>query len=260
MTTTTHYPTYSQDIQEYIQVTNSSEKVTENFRMNELFNPRNGLAKHPLSKKVVDCLQLIRDYFDVPIRVTSTYRNYIPTNGVSPASISPHMLGQAIDFQFIGTQEEVDNLYLFFKEDIENKGMLFQLLWEKGCRGFGSYDNFIHIDTVRSELYPAFSAKRKALYNGEIYAHWNKMKRLLFRKSNYIITATKEGDLITEKRESEQSNIELFFLGISGSIVGLFNEIRISEDRGKDFDGWNIAYLMVVAIFFVLIILLLFKK
>ena len=252
----THYPVSNQDQQQYLIVKDTNEQLTKNFQMYELFNPKAGLNEHPISEVVVACLQAIRDFYNEPIIVTSTYRNYIPVGGISPATVSPHMLGQAIDFSFSVDSGYADNIYTHFRDDVMHQGQLFNMLWQIGARGFGSYDNFIHIDTVKSELYEPFRNKRSKFYQGEIYAHWNKMKRLLYRKTSFVMMATESGELVSnlDVYDQDQGQYELFLTGLAGSVAGAFSEFWEVEDRGYDFDFWNVAYL--VAALFILIMVL----
>jgi hypothetical protein len=219
----TYYPTVDQDPNEYILVRNSSEQLRDNFVMKELYNSRTGLSEHPLSVQVIDCLQAIRDYFGVPIRINSTYRNYIPLDGVDPANISPHMMGQAIDFSFIGDSQEVEALYLLIRDDFNQKGELFNILWDIGCRGFGSYDSFVHIDTTQSELYEPFRKKRRTSYQGALYARWNKMKVLRYKE-----VSDKPANPVTEAVDI-----------VRGVVNGYVAEVMDGEDRGDDVNMKN---------------------
>lgn len=240
----THYQVREEDPNRYIMVSRSTGFVTDNFTMLELYNPKVGLKEHPLSMDVVDCLQLIRSFTGVPIRVNSTYRNYIPTDGVNPATTSPHMLAQAIDFSFMASKENSEKLYVAIREDFDRKGPLFQLLWEAGCRGFGSYDTFIHIDTVRSELYAPFKGKRGTYYRGEMYARWNNMKSLLYRKADVVLTPAGE---LQPSTESKDNPVVEEVKSVVGTVIGVMKEIFDNEDQGKDFNALHLVYLLLAA-------------
>ena len=232
----TYYPVVDNDPNDFITIRNSDELIRPNFKMSELYNSKVGQQEHPLSEQVIDAVQAIRDYTDMPIRITSTYRNYIPTDGVSPASISPHMMAQAIDFQFVGDAQEVENLYLQIRDDFDDKGELFQILWNIGVRGFGSYDTFIHIDTVQSELYEPFRAKRTTSYNGQLYARWNKMKVLRNMSADDLLS----GNVLVNAYNT-----------LSGVIEGTVEELNNAEDRGKDFDWRSMS---IIAAFIIAIL------
>lgn len=216
--------------------------------MGELYNSRTGLEEHPLALDAVRCVQLVRSFTRVPIRINSTYRNYIPTDGIKPASTSPHMLGQAIDFSFLTSEEEAESLYVAIRDDFDRKGPLFQALWEEGCRGFGSYDTFIHLDTVRSELYEPFRAKRGATYQGALYARWNNMKTLLYRKADIEIAPS--GELQETGKADHPVVAEVKH--IAGTVSGMISEIFHNEDQGRDFNLLHAAYLAIVIILLLL--------
>lgn len=192
--------------------------ITENFTEDELFNPKNGLDAHPLSMDTVRAVQHVRSYFGLPIRVTSTYRNYVPSGSgvVNAAQRSPHMLAQAIDFQFIDTEKRPD-LQVAIREDFASKGELWQQLWAMGVRGFGVYDSFIHLDTVKSELYADFRSKRTNTHEGQQYAYWNSMKELRY------VSAT-GNKFIRQLKEQ------------FGTVVGMGAELANGEDRGTDIE------------------------
>lgn len=244
----THYQVIEADPNEYIFVENSSNLVTANFTQAELYNPKTGLDTHPIAVAVIDALQTIRDYFGFPIRVNSTYRNYIPTDGVGAASTSPHMLAQAIDFSFLTDQQIEDDLYMSIRDDFDQKGELFQILWDKGVRGFGSYDTFIHIDVVVSELYPPFKAKRTSQFQGQRYARWNKMKTLRYKSPTIRYTGKEmESAPVTNSiQETIQEGL--------GVISGYASELLDAEDRGKDFtqrSGFYLSSIILGGLLFV---------
>lgn len=221
----TYIPQAPNDTTGYVMVSNSSQKLRENFTVGEFYNPKTGLPSHPLAVSVIEAVQYLRTKFGMPIRITSTYRNYIPTGpGVVGASThSPHMLAQAIDFQFIGTEREVNPIYIELRDDFDNKGPIFQELWDMGIRGFGSYDTFLHLDCVQSELYPVIAAKRTRRYQGKLYSRWNSMKTL----RNLSIGPT---------------NVVLdTILVTAGEIRGVFADLGNAEDRGKDIRAKHVA-------------------
>lgn len=224
----THYPVSPQDDTEYFIVGNRSTQLRPNFRESEFYNAKTGLSEHPIARACVDAVQFLRTQSGIPIRITSTYRNYIPAGGVNPATISPHMLAQGIDFQFIADSSTADQLYLEIREDFNNQGPLFQALWEIGIRGFGSYDHFIHLDCVTSELYQPFRQKRWRTYRGQIFGRWDNMKRLRYRSpgsSNLL------GELV---------------LGAAGSVQGWINELRNNEDQGRDAGFRNVLPIILI--------------
>ncbi|WP_282777963.1 D-Ala-D-Ala carboxypeptidase family metallohydrolase [Phaeodactylibacter xiamenensis] len=226
----TYLPQAAAETTSYAMVSSSSQMLRENFTVGEFYNPKTGLPAHPLAIKVIDAVQYLRTRFGMPIRITSTYRNYIPSGPgvVGAATHSPHMLAQAIDFQFIGSKREVNTIYIELRDDFDNKGPVFQELWEMGIRGFGSYDTFLHLDCVQSELYPVFASKRTRRYQGQLYSRWNSMKTL----RNLNLSPT---------------NVVLdTILVTAGEIRGMFAELGNAEDRGKDIQSRHIRTIALV--------------
>lgn len=254
MKPTTHIPLHEQDPNTFIMVSQREGQVTENFSYNELHNPKTGLAAHPLSRQVVDAMQLIRTVAGVAMNANSTYRNYIPNNGVNPASKSPHMLACAFDSSFLSDTQTNQALYVAIREDFDKKGPLFQHLWAMGVRGFGSYDTFIHLDTVRSELYGDFRSKRRSVYQGKFYARWNNMKELYYQKATMKFV-DQDGQLALVPIDTPQEvAIVRSVKKVAGVIKGTLNELFDNEDQGKDFTyrqgiwmtGAAIALLVIV--------------
>lgn len=229
-------PLHDNDPNDFVMVSSgSSARVTDNFTEGELYNPKIGRS-HPISLQAVRCVQIVRDAFDYPIRITSTYRTYVPPGGVSQ---SPHMMACAIDFQFVGAQAEVDRLFVSVREDYKAKGPLFRALWDAGARGFGVYDTFLHIDTVQSELYPSFRSKRTDTWRGARYAYWNNQKRLRYN------TDTVSANI------AQQSGISFDWLFRPfGALVGMFREIISPDDRGTDIKGRSLAWALVAVLLF----------
>ena len=98
-----------------------------------------------LSDITLNGLQIIRDHFDVPMRVTSTQRSGIHNSDIDGAMNSYHLTGNAIDFKFLGfnatkTQKK-------YHDDIRSQGPLYQKLRDAGVGGFGMYETFNHIDS-----------------------------------------------------------------------------------------------------------------
>jgi hypothetical protein len=97
-----------------------------------------------------------------------------------------------------------------------------------GIRGFGSYDTFLHLDCVQSELYPVFAAKRTRRYQGKQYSRWNSMKTL---RNLYVGPTNVVLDTI---------------LVTAGEIRGVFADLGNAEDRGKDIRAKHIITIALV--------------
>lgn len=235
MKPTTHIPLHDQDPNEFIIVSQREGQVTDNFSYSELHNPKTGLAEHPLSRQVVDAVQLIREVTGVAMNTNSTYRNYIPQNGINPASQSPHMLACAFDTSFLSDVYTNQTLYVAIRVDFDQKGPLFTHLWDMGVRGFGSYDTFIHLDTVRSELYAPFRAKRTSVYKGERYARWNNMKELYYQQATLKIVEQDGRLAVVPVDQPEEAQVVKTVKSVAGVIRGTLNELFDNEDQGSDF-------------------------
>lgn len=239
MSIKTHYPVRADDPNQFRMISDSDEAVTTNFTSKELYNPKAGLPEHPLALQVVYAVQIVRDYYGFAIRVNSTYRNYIPKDGVAPATISPHMMAMAIDFSFLVDKQTAQDLYMSMRDDFNNKGELFQLLWSAGVRGFGIYDTFVHIDVVVPELYPVFLKKRGTKYNGLHYAYWNKMKILRYKSPSKSYGRAGQYVEVEQSIEVIQTAEEA-----AGAVMGYVSEFFEAEDRGQDFTQGSMLYLV----------------
>ena len=268
----TYFAIHPDDPNKYITVGRNSLRVSPNFKAKEIFNPLTDLDEHPISQTTINCVQAVRDFFNIPIRIESiaspigrSYRNY-PSSGANP---SAHHLAQALDFNFLIDEEIEDELYLLMRDDFDNKGELFQILWNLGCRGFGSYDWGVHLDTVRPGLYPHFGTKRNSTYQSEKYGRWNKMAKLKYLKPSHYdllphrqpvlppdggqvgeaIRLPKASDIppkdITEK-VSEQAKKAI------GSMQGFIEELLASEeDKLQEMDEVKVGYIIGMLIFLV---------
>ncbi len=122
---------------------NSNRQITKNFTEKELFSKSpDAPDSHDLSDRAINGIQIIRDYFGVPVYVTSTYRTEQHNKSIGGASNSQHLKSTAID----GTFKD-DAIMAKYHAEIESQGPLYQKLIAAGILGFGLYDNFFHIDS-----------------------------------------------------------------------------------------------------------------
>lgn len=239
----THIPRHPDDPNTFEMVrAGDMRRVTSNFTANELFNPKNGIAEHPIATKVVQAMQYIRSTFGEVMNVTSTYRTYVPVGGVSR---SPHMLAEAIDAQITDLSKR-DAIMVYLREDFDSKGSIFRTLFNQHqVRGFGIYDTFIHLDVVPVELYADFRNKRTERFNGFQYAYWNNMKRLRYQKSTLMFPQSPvlpEAEPITVVEEIADT-IETEVRAITGSTVGwLYTFIGSNDDGLADDASTNVVY------------------
>ena len=111
-------------------------QLTKNFNLSE-FACNDG-AVVPLKlienvKLLAHQLQVLRDYYDAPIKINSAYRSpaYNKGKGVSK---SKHMTGQAIDVRVTG--------------DYDTRASFVVAASRAGFTGIGIYSTFIHLDTA----------------------------------------------------------------------------------------------------------------
>tara|TARA_R100000406_G_scaffold38523_1_gene25599 strand:- start:1428 stop:2174 length:747 start_codon:yes stop_codon:yes gene_type:complete len=124
-----------------------TRQITKNFNEKELYSKSLDAPEcHFLDDRVINGLQIIRDHFNAPIRVTSTMRTPLGNDLVDGVDNSRHLPpnARAIDSQFIQNPD----LYLQqFYDDFKCKGPLYRKLRANGINGIGIYKTFIHIDT-----------------------------------------------------------------------------------------------------------------
>jgi hypothetical protein len=123
-----------------------TRQITKNFIESELYSKSLDAPQcHFLDDVTIQGLQIVRDHFNAPIRVTSTLRTAAGNALVDGKSNSRHLApASAIDFQFINNN---DGILKQFYEDFKCKGPLYRKLRAKGINGMGVYKTFIHIDT-----------------------------------------------------------------------------------------------------------------
>lgn len=256
MTVETHYPLSENDTRRFLEVSaNDNRGVAANFKAKEFFNSSNGLESHPIAQEVIDAVQYIRSLKGVPIRITSTYRNFVPSGG---AKVSAHMMAQAVDFQFAVEQEVRDTIMIELREDFDKKGPIFQeLVTRFGVSGVGMYDSFVHLDVVQPELYEAFARKRKANYQGRTYAYWNSMKTLRYKKpkTKIVQTPTPTGEMTTTIEPIKEratpitlpekviEQVQETATEVAGSVRGTLHDWNATEDGYRGYTAKNNAYL-----------------
>lgn len=124
----------------------SNRQITKNFTEAEFHSKSLDAPQcHSLDDKVINGLQIIRDSFNTPIRITSTLRTATGNSAVGGVSDSRHLNpARAIDSQPIANRDM--HLQKFY-DDFKCKGPLYRKLRASGINGIGIYETFIHIDT-----------------------------------------------------------------------------------------------------------------
>ena len=121
--------------------------ISPNFVANEFYSKSADAPDcHSLDDSLVQAVQFIRTYYNIPICITSTYRTATGNSLIGSSSTSQHRQPTgAVDFQACNKKERdylVGQLYQQFKD----KGEVYQELRALGINGFGFYDSFVHID------------------------------------------------------------------------------------------------------------------
>lgn len=124
-------------------------KITENFTLAELIKTNTALgidntptpeAIENLKNIAIKVLQPIRDYFKVPVTVTSGYRSPAYNKAIGGAVGSQHMKGEAVDIDLGNKNGEV------FWWLVQNMHILFdQIIWEFGTPPPNGNPDWIHI-------------------------------------------------------------------------------------------------------------------
>lgn len=111
---------------------------------------RKGIVNTPGEKELINMqlvgirvFDVVREYFDTPLRVSSFYRSLLLNNSVGGAKTSQHVKGQAIDIQATG---DISNKMIF--EYIKDNLDFDQLIWE-----FGTDKNpaWVHVSYVSKD-------------------------------------------------------------------------------------------------------------
>ena len=102
---------------------------------------------HKVSKKSINGLEYLSQYFEIKFKVTSTYRTKSYNNSLEGAAkASQHLISNAIDFAV--PRRVIDIVY----EDVKVKGPIYSELYSLGVRGIGFYNSFLHIDSRASKF------------------------------------------------------------------------------------------------------------
>lgn len=116
------------------------EKLSTNFYRDE-FACKCGCGKVAINLYLVECLQRIRNRFNVPITITSGYRCPAHNKVVGGSKSSRHMLGLAADIR-VGKS-------LISREPTRVKLEILGMFNEP--IGLGTYDTFVHFDVLRAK-------------------------------------------------------------------------------------------------------------
>lgn len=130
-------------------------QLSPHFRASEFYtNSPNPPASHEFPSELVEAAEFLRTYYNVPWRITSTYRT--PKNELricevndlplALATTSQHVLERAFDSQPAATPARNAEIMLDLADQFLTAGPVFKALRKLGVRGFGIYPTFIHLD------------------------------------------------------------------------------------------------------------------
>lgn len=126
-------------IKTYSKAAHGNMDISKNFKIRE-FACKDGSDAIKIDLLLVNHLQAAREYFGVPVVITSAYRSAAHNKKVGGASNSYHVNGQAADHHAKGKVDLFD-LAKFYES--------------RGCLGIIVYPNsgFVHIDTRTTKYY-----------------------------------------------------------------------------------------------------------
>jgi hypothetical protein len=111
--------------------------LSKNFLASEFYSKKaNAPASHAFYSELVEAVQFLRDYYDTPWRITSTYRPDSPG--------SQHRECRAVDSQ--PTDRSPVVLADLQRQLSDPSSEVFIKLRRLGITGFGIYDTFCHLD------------------------------------------------------------------------------------------------------------------
>jgi len=96
---------------------------------------RNGIKNEPtaehldnMKKLAINVFQPIRDYFNVPIHISSGYRSLALNKAIKGSLSSQHCSGEAMDIDMDGTDITNAKIFNYIKDNL----IFDQLIWEFG--------------------------------------------------------------------------------------------------------------------------------
>ena len=146
---------------------------SDNYNIYAHFNIHEFYSKSPdapdchyLNDIVMEAVNYIREYYGVPVVITSTYRTkYHELVLLGKSHTGEHYEGNALDFKILDADAMKD-----YQHQVETaSGEVYTHLRQLGVRGFGLYDEFNHIDarSVGGSHTDAFGS----------YAFWDNRKK-----------------------------------------------------------------------------------
>lgn len=146
-------------------VKNQPGKASKYFYNAEFYTKCQYQTGHYLDSSLIPSITIIRDHYGIPIKILSSYRTHECNNIAGGATRSRHMKFDALDWKFTGPHAVM--MHDRYIDDIRNKGIVFQKLFDAGIRGFGSYATSNHIDTRENG--------NMLTWKGKFYNTWGRL-------------------------------------------------------------------------------------
>ena len=119
-------------------------KLTKNFHLSEFAcNDKTEVPTELIEnvKLLAQQLQILRDYYDTPIKINSAYRTKSYNANVGGATNSQHLFGTAADIIIIGISPEETQITI---QDLIDSGKMLE-------GGLGLYRTFTHYDIRKNK-------------------------------------------------------------------------------------------------------------
>lgn len=129
-------------------------------------------ASHDFYSELVEAVSFLRQYYDTPWRITSTYR---------PDSIgSQHRECRAVDSQPTNMSQTI--VLDLVAQLLNPTSEIFTQMRRLGINGFGVYDTFVHLDCRDTAKFPANHHDKFGPY-----AFWDERKKKVAAGTNPLL-------------------------------------------------------------------------
>lgn len=127
-------------------IRNEHRHISKNFLESEFFtkDPDFDFHAHYFDERLIQAVQWLRDHFNVPIRINSSFRSHEYNLKIGGAKNSFHTRGMAVDISWLKDNNEIIGS---IEKDVLENGPVRKALNDMGVRGILFYSNFIHLDT-----------------------------------------------------------------------------------------------------------------
>jgi len=121
---------------------NSNKLLTPHFRESEFFCKSVDFKGdfHLLNRSLIMAAEIIREFVDAPVLITSSFRTVTGNKDCGGAPDSFHLKGMALDLRCPSKQG-------FINISLSQRGFFYHSLRSAGINGFGISERFLHIDT-----------------------------------------------------------------------------------------------------------------